>query len=81
VNENVSATAARRLNKSIPLGRIEPLHCTFGHFQNSNVNEKIPPTLRERCLGLVFFRNSLECRPKMASWTLTPATPAVRHFA
>src|SRR5262249_49829021 len=31
VNENVSATAIRRLNKSICLGRVEPLHCALGH--------------------------------------------------
>src|SRR5262245_6327733 len=31
VNENVSATAIRRLNKSVSLGRVEPLHCALGH--------------------------------------------------
>src|ERR1017187_1841362 len=33
VNENVLTTPARWLNKSVPFGRVEPLHGALGHTQ------------------------------------------------
>jgi hypothetical protein len=56
VNENVPATSASRLNKPVPLGRVEPLHCALGHNQTPLLTR-----LRERCLELVFLGGTLEC--------------------
>ena len=41
VNKNVLAPAAGRLNKPIPFGRVEPLHCALGHTQNPMLLEQI----------------------------------------
>lgn len=48
VNKDVLAPAARRLNKPIAFGRVEPLHCTFGHPQTPMLTRSYRKRLRER---------------------------------
>ena len=65
VNKNVSATAACRLNKTVPFGRVEPLHCTLSHYANSDVDVgKMPKRLCECGLELMFLGGALKglCR-------------------
>src|SRR4051794_6985709 len=43
MDEHILATATLRLNKSIALGRVEPLHCAFSHFRQ--LPDVDPPTI------------------------------------